>query len=338
MPAEIKKNSRSIKQSRVNIILEKLGIYSVAIILVVIGFAFFGNRFLSFNNFINMLDAITLLGIVSVGVSFVIYSGHFADLSIPTVMAFSGIIAVEFLKYGIVPAIISGLVVGLIIGVINGYVIGKIRANPVIWTLAMAYVTKGLMRWIWLNKQIYPDVKGGETGAGHAFIQLYRATVFGNVSVSLLFMLILVVIGQFVFKRTKYGQQLKIIGSNFEVAKMTGINVTRLAQSTYIISSLAAAVAGIFLASLGKVGAYYQGEGYDFRAITAVVIGGLSLAGGRGSVLGVLGGVLVIGLLGNIMTLMGIDTFSQSVVTGTIFIIVVGMNARSIRKLGRDDG
>ncbi len=338
MSTEINTDNRSLKQSKINLLLERLGIYTIAIVLIIIGFLVFGKRFLSFNNFINMLDAITLLGIVSVGVSFVIYSGHFADLSIPSVMAFSGIIAVEFLKFGIIIAVLSGLAVGLVIGIINGFVIGKIRANPVIWTLAMTYVTKGLMRWIWLNKQIYPDIKGGETGAGHAFIQLYRTTVFGNVSVSLIFMLGLVILGQFVFKRTKYGQQLKIIGSNFEVAKMTGIHVTRLAQSTYIISALTAAAAGIFLASLGKVGAYYQGEGYDFRAVTAVVIGGLSLAGGRGSVVGVLGGVLVIGLLGNIMTLMGIDTFSQSVVTGTIFIIVVGVNAKSIRKLGRDDG
>ncbi len=337
MGDEIRTNSRMVKQSSFNIIIEKLGIYTVAIILILIGSLAFGRRFLCFDNFINMLDAITLLGIVSVGVSFVIYSGHFADLSVPSVMAFSGIIAVQFLGFGIVPAIIGGLLVGLIIGVINGFVIGKLRANPVIWTLAMAYVAKGLMRWIWLNKQIYPDVKGGETGAGRAFIQLYRTTVFGNISISLLFMIFVVIVGQFIFKKTKYGQQLKIIGSNFDVAKMTGIRVTQLSQSTYVISALLSSVAGIFLASLGKVGAYYQGEGYDFRAITAIVIGGMSLAGGRGSVIGVLGGVLVIGLLGNVMTILGIGTFSQSVVTGIIFIIVVGLNARSIRKLGRDD-
>ncbi len=332
-----KTESRILKQSMVNTVLEKLGVYVIAIGLVLIGFLAFGNRFLSFSNFVNMLDAITLLGIVSVGVSFVIYSGQFADLSVPSVMAFSGIIAVQFLGSGIVPSIIGGLLVGLVIGIINGIVIGRFRANPVIWTLAMAFVTKGLMRWIWLNKQIYPDVKGGETGAGHAFIMLYRTNIFGNVSVSLVIMLLLVVIGQFVFKKTKYGRQLKVIGSNFEVAKMTGIKVTRLAESAYVISGLLSSVAGIFLASLGKVGAYYQGEGYDFKAVTAIVIGGMSLAGGRGSVVGVLGGVLVIGLLGNVMTLMGVDTFSQSVVTGTIFIVVVGVNARSIRKLGRDD-
>ncbi len=332
-----KTDNRILKQSVVNTILEKLGVYVIAIGLVLIGFLAFGNRFLSFSNFVNMLDAITLLGIVSVGVSFVIYSGQFADLSVPSVMAFSGIIAVQFLGSGIVPSIIGGLLVGLVIGIINGIVIGRFRANPVIWTLAMAFVTKGLMRWIWLNKQIYPDVKGGGTGAGHAFIMLYRANIFGNVSVSLFIMLLLVVIGQFVLKKTKYGRQLKLIGSNFEVAKMTGIKVPRLAESAYVISGLLSSVAGIFLASLGKVGAYYQGEGYDFKAVTAIVIGGMSLAGGRGSIVGVLGGVLVIGLLGNVMTLMGIDTFSQSVVTGTIFIVVVGVNARSIRKLGRDD-
>ena len=329
--------TRKREKSKINIILERMGIYVIAVFLIILGTILFQDKFLSFNNFVNMLDAMTLLGIVSVGLSFVIYSGHFADLSIPTIMAFSGIVAVEFLKFGFIPAILGGLAIGLLIGVVNGIVIGKIRANPVIWTLAMAYLTKGLMRWIWLNRQIYPDVKGGETKAGHMFLELYRINLFGNVSISLVFMIILAAIGQFIFKRTKYGNQLKLIGSNFEVAKLSGIRVTKLATSTYIISALTSSIAGIFLASLGKVGAYYQGEGYDFRAVTAVVIGGMSLAGGRGSVVGVIGGVIVIGLLGNIMTLLGIDPYSQNVVTGIIFITVVGFNARSIRKLGGDD-
>jgi len=109
-----------------------------------------------------------------------------------------------------------------------------------------------------------------------------------------------------------------------------------------MMSALTASIGGIFLASLSKVGAYYNGVGYDFSAVTAIVLGGMTLAGGRGSIIGVIGGVFTLGLLNNLMTLFSIggfsiDTFSQNMIRGIVFIIVVGVNARSLRKMGRDD-
>jgi ribose/xylose/arabinose/galactoside ABC-type transport system permease subunit len=104
-----------------------------------------------------------------------------------------------------------------------------------------------------------------------------------------------------------------------------------------VICAFTATIAGLAITSLSRVGAWYNGEGYDFRAVTAIVIGGMTLAGGRGSIVGVLGGTIVIGLMNNIMTLLGIGTFSQDIIRGAIFILVVAINAKNLRSMGRDD-
>ena len=327
---------RTLSQNRANVLINALGIYFIAGILLIIG-AFVSDSFLSTANILNVVGGVTILGIVSVGAAFVTYSGHFADLSIPTTMAFSGIMAVEMLQFGIVPAIIMGLLVGIVVGVINGYVIGKLRANPIVWTLAVAFVTRGLMRWIWSNRQIYPGVASGTTAAGEHFVNLYRSQLFGRVPATAIILAILAVVLHVLIRHTAFGRQLQVTGASIEVARMSGINVPRNVGLAFLVCAFTASVAGIFLSSLSRVGAYYMGEGYDFAAVTAVVIGGVTLAGGRGSILGVIGGVLVIGLMRNIMTLMGVDTFAQTIVTGAMFILAVGIQAYSLRRLGRDD-
>ena len=316
--------------------MSKFGVYSMVMIFIIFG-TLISDKFLSATNFMNIIQAVALLGIVCSGVAFVTYSGHFADMSVPVIMAFSGVIAVEFIKYGVAVSIITGIISGLLIGLINAFVVGKLRANPIIWTLAVAFVVNGFIRWLYSGKQIYPDVKSGESIAGTMFINLSRMNILGGIPLMVVVMAVMMVIGQFLISKTKFGQQLKLVGSSMEVAKMTGVNVSRIVGIAFVLSALASSIGGVFLASLSKVGAYYNGEGYDFSAVTAIVIGGMTLAGGRGNIVGVLGGVFTIGLISNIMTLLGVDTFSQKIIKGIIFILVVGINAKSLRKLGRDD-
>jgi ribose/xylose/arabinose/galactoside ABC-type transport system permease subunit len=320
----------------VSTILQRLGIYAGVLVLIGTGI-WISPKFLTAGNLLNIVDGIMLLGIVAVGVAFVTYSGHYADLSVPTTMALAGVVAVELLRFGFVASLVGGLAAGLGIGLINAVVVGRLRANPIIWTLAMSYMTKGLMRWVWLNRQIYPDVKGGATDAGRLFVALYRQEVIGRITLPMIVLGLFVAAGQLVLKRTAFGQQLKLVGANLPMARLTGVHVPRTVGAAFLVSAFAASVGGILITSLSKVGAYYNGEGYDFDAVTAVVIGGLTLAGGRGDIVGVLGGVLVLGLMSNLMTLLGIDTFSQRIVKGLVFIAVVGLGARALRRLGRDD-
>lgn len=335
------KDKRNINFGVFSLLISKMGVFFLVAVLIIVGMLI-SDKFLTFANFSNIISAVALLGIVALGVSFVTYSGHFADMSVPVIMAYSGIISVATLKYGIVVSIISGIAIGLLIGLINAFVIGKLKANPIIWTLALSFIVSGYVRWAYSGHQIYPDVEAKGNPAVDTFIGLVRVDIFKGMPLIVFVMICLAIICQFIMSKTKFGQQLKLVGSSTEVAKMTGVNVSMTVGAAFMMAALMSSIGGIFLASLSKVGAYYNGVGYDFSAVTAIVIGGMTLAGGRGNIVGVIGGVFTLGLLNNLMTLFhigdfSIDTFSQSMIRGVIFIIVVGVNAKSLRKLGRDD-
>ena len=130
----VRKNEGEIKYNRWSIVIGKLGIYIIAIVLILVG-TFVSRNFLSYTNLLNVIRAVALLGIVALGAYFVTYSGNFIDLSIPNIMAFSGIIAVITLRFGIVAGLLIGNIAGATIGLINGLVIGYLKVNPIIWTV-----------------------------------------------------------------------------------------------------------------------------------------------------------------------------------------------------------
>ncbi len=315
-----------------NRLSEKAGIYLVAAVLVIIG-CFVSDDFLTSGNFLNILRAVSLLGIVASGMAFVTYSGNMADLSIPSIMAFSGIITVASLPLGLFPALFLGVLAGMSIGAMNGVVVGRLNANPILWTLAVSFFMEGFMRFTWSNNQIYPDTEPGTAGA--AFINIFRISL-GPVPLIVLCMILMFILGHILLTRPRFGFETKLVGSSRAAAITSGINVPRVVLIDFLMASLAASVAGIFITSLNKLGVFYLGQGYDFKAVTAVVIGGMTLSGGRGAIWGVLGGVMVIGLLSNIMTFIGINTFQQNIVTGMIFILVVGMQQFQLRRQGKD--
>lgn len=354
---EVKKDLRKTEQSKFMLFVTKFGVFFMILVLCGLGILV-NDGFLTPNNFLNILNAVSYLGIVAVGISFVIFCGQYGDLSAPMTMAISGVIAVEFMRYGLVPAFIAAVLTGVVIGTINGFVVGKLRANAIVWTLAMNFILEGLVRWSYKGTQIYPDMATAETYKTGFFLPLLakldsnimnldlvtRAKAFNGLAVTYPFGIPLVlyvmigamIIGYIIQSKTTFGNQLKVVGSSYDVGKMSGINATRTIQLAFVMSSVFAAIAGIFMTSLNQVGAFYVGQGYDFKAVTAIILGGMSLAGGRGSMFGVFGGVFTLGLISNILTLIGIGTFTQNMITGVIFIVVVAVNARSLRKLGRD--
>ncbi len=332
---------RATSYSIIGKVFHGIGIYAVAAMFLILGIILqlLGviNNFMTPQNMLNIIDAVSMLGIVAVGMAFITYSGHYADLSAPTTMALTGIVAVQMLQFGFISALIAAFATGIVIGLINAIAVGKFKANPIIWTLAVNYVTLGVIRLVWVNKQIYPDMIAKTQRASELFDNIYRLRFFNKIALPVVFLVILVIVMNFIMKKTKYGQQLKMTGASRKAAKFSGVNVERVIGLSFIICALTATLGGLTITSLSRVGAYYNGEGYDFKAVTAIVIGGMTLAGGRGSIIGVLGGVLIIGLMNNIMTLLGVGTFSQDMIRGAIFIIVVGINAKSLRSLGRDD-
>ncbi len=318
---------------RIQDALEAAGIYTVAVVLLVIGLLVAPQQFLTVDNMLGILRAVALLGIVAAGMAFVTYSGSLADLSVPSIMAFSGTICVVALPWGLAAALALGMMAGLSIGAVNGLVVGKLNANPILWTLAVAFFMEGFMRFTWSNNQVYPDTAPGTSG--EAFIAVFRSGI-GPIPSIVLVMLVLFGLGHLVLTRTRFGRECRLVGSSKPAAVTSGVRVSRVVFLNFLAASFGASVAGLFLTSMNKLGVFYLGQGYDFRAITAVVIGGVMLSGGRGSMAGVLGGVLVIGMLTNIMTYLEITAFRQNIVTGSVFIVVVGLQQYQLRRAGKD--
>lgn len=315
-------------------LFEKAGIFLIAIILFCLGMIV-SPHFLSPGNLMNIIRGMSLLGIASIGMSFVVYTGYMCDLSVPSYMAFSGIITVASLHLGLFPAILLGLAAGMAIGAMNGLVIGKLKANPILWTLAVVYFMEGFMRFAWSSSQLYPDqlleMKGLEIKNAEKFVGIFRFTV-GKIPLSVLVMILLFLISHLILTKTGLGQKFKLLGSSRNVSDYTGINTAKYTLYAFLLTSLFSSIAGIFITSMNKMGVFYLGQGYDFKAVTAVVLGGMMQSGGTGSVRGVLGGVLVLGLLSNILTLLGINYFQQNIITGIIFIFVIAMHQQR-RKL-----
>ncbi|MEG0769664.1 MAG: ABC transporter permease [Ruthenibacterium sp.] len=330
-----RKDTRHREMNKFMVIVDKMGIYVIVALLILVGILAAPGKFLSLSNFRSIMQAVSLIGICSVGLSFIVYSANFNDMSLPMTIAFSGMVSVQLLQFGFWISMLGGVLAGLMMGMVNGFVIGKLRAHPIIWSMAFNFVMSGIARWAWSGNQIYPDVvAGNDTHTADLFYSLSRTDVFG-VPIMVIVMIVLFCAGQFILTRTTFGNQLKIIGSNYQVGKLSGISTTRTIFFAYLINAFCAAICGIFLASISKTAAYYNGEGYDFQCVTAVLLGGMTLAGGKGSLIGVFGGVLTVGMLSNVMTLIGISTFNQYLVQGLVFLVIVWINTNSARKLGK---
>ncbi len=313
--------------------LNQLGIYVLLLFLLAAG-VLISSKFASPNNLLNIMRNITLLGIVSTGVAFITYSRHYLDISIPSIMAFSGLAAISAQSYGIAACLCCGFMAGLTIGLINGYAVGYWRVNPIIWTLAMLFMLDGFLRWAYSGQQIYPDK---DTSAGAFFLNLSQIEILGFFPLATLLLLIIIAIGHWLMKHTLFGRQVQLVGSSYEAARLSGVPVKRIVMLTFVLSAFTTSFAGLILTSMNMQGTFETGLGYEFNAITAVVLGGVNLTGGRGSILGMFGGVLVIGVLLNLMTLAGLDSFTQMMVKGIVFITVVSLTTWFARKSGRID-
>lgn len=330
---------RAQEMNKFMLVVNRLGVYVVVLLLIAAGAVVNAKGFFTLDNLRSVLQAVSILGMVAVGISFVVYSSNFNDMSAPMIISMAGMLAVTTIRLGFIPAVLIGVASGTAMGVINGVMIGKFRAHPIVWTMAFNFVLSGIVRWLYGGNQVYPDIiAGDDSPAVKVFFAISRTNIqiggFG-LPIMVIVMVVMFLAAGFVMKRTKFGNQVKVVGSNYEVARLSGINVVGTLILVYIICAFCCSVAGVFLASMSKMGAYYNGDGYDFRACTAVLLGGMTLAGGKGDLVGTFGGVLTMGLLQNVMNLIGISTFTQYLVLGLTFLLIVWINTNSDRKLGK---
>lgn len=296
----------------------------LVIIAVSIVAAILNPRFLSARNFFNVMQQISVLGILSMAMALVMVSGHL-DISIGNMAGLVGMIFTRMILSGYSELLTMLLVLAIstVLGLINGFIVTKSKATPLIITLGMMYVYNGVALII---SQGRPHSLGGR------FQFLGRAKI-GQVPFTLFVYLFIFAFALFLRRYTTYGRRLNAIGGNREAAFLSGINVDRHVISIYALSGLIAGLGGLVLASrLGMVRAD-SGMGYELQALAAVIIGGITFEGGRGSLVGAFFGVLLLGVMYNAMNIVGVSSYMQTIFLGAIIVIAtVISNIGKIKK------
>jgi ribose transport system permease protein len=283
--------------------------------------------FLTTENLSNVVRSVSEIGIIAVGMTFVILIAGI-DLSVGAMvgLAASGV-AVLMMEndYGVAPAVAVVLAIGLAFGAIQGYISTRLGIQSFIVTLAGLQVARGLAR-IWSDGQGVPLAYGdGKGHAPEAFGVLDDRLLGGLLPVPALIFLAVGGIAIFVLRRTTFARHVYAIGGNERAARLSGVPVTRVKVAVFAIAGFLAALAGIIHAGQLNQGSPNDGAGYELDAIAAVVIGGTSLMGGRGTVVGTLAGALLLGILNNILALNNVDANVQLLIKGLVIVAAAAL-------------
>ncbi len=301
----------------------------IVLILLVAGFSIGNPTFLKTANVINLFGQMCLNALLATGLTYVIILGGI-DISVGSTMAITGIIAAQIiLATGVqstpvimIMTIVIGAVAGALIGLFIGWLIAYRRLVPMICTLALMQAFRGLAYIISGGGPVYGLPNGFSTlGAGRLIVTENFKT--GIIPVIVIFTIIVVVIFQIVLTKTVFGRHVFAVGSNKDVAHMSGINTKMVTLKCHVICGITAGLAGVVAASKVNNGHPNTGDGYEMYAIAATVLGGTSLAGGSGSVARAMFGCAIIAVINNGMTLMEISAYWQKVVIGAIIILAV---------------
>lgn len=288
-----------------------------SLIVMIIGFSLASPNFATFSNIVGILLSTAVTGILATGVTFVIITGGI-DLSLGTVMTFSSVIAGIFISFWGLPiyvGVIAGILASMFAGFISGTLVAKLKIPPFIATLGMMMVAQGLNLVISGTRPIYFIQEP-------AFRRIAMGTIFGiPYSVFLLFGL--AIIASLILTRTIFGKYTYSIGSNEEATRLSGINVDRWKIAVYTLGGFFYGVAGIVMASRLNSAQPSLGAGYELEAIAAAVIGGTSLSGGSGTILGTIIGAFIMSVLTNGLRILSIPQEWQTVVIGSIVILAV---------------
>lgn len=315
--------SKILKRSQA--LFKGLGILGVLILLVIVA-TIITPQFLETSNLINLLRQISIIGIIAIGMTFVILTKGI-DLSVGSTVAVVAVISADLLSHG-VPVylvLIIGMLVGIILGSINGLGVSIGGIPPFVMTLGLMVAGRGIAM-TYANGQ---PISVGE--AAEKISWLGRGSLLG-IPVPVIVFILVTLLAFVVLRYTPFGRAVYAVGDNKEAARLTGINVNFIEFSTYAISGLCAALTGLILISRLSVGEPSAGTEYELEAIAMVVIGGTSLFGGIGGVMGTAVGASIIGIITNVLNLVGINPFSQQIVKGAIIILAVFIETMRMRK------
>lgn len=293
----------------------------VALIIVMMVFTLSTEYFLTTSNLMNVVRQMAVTTIVAVGMTFVIVSGGI-DLSVGAIVAFSGVMAADVLASTGSPLLAVGaaLGIGLLAGVVNGFITAKFRIAGFITTLAAMQAFRGL-------GYIYTD--GTPIPAQSEEFTLLGVGYLLGVPVPVWFMAVVVALGAILLRRTRFGRYTYAVGGNETAARWTGLPVERTVAGVYVLTGVLSGLAGAILTARLGSGQPSAGTGLELDAIAAVVLGGTSLAGGRGRISGTVIGCILVAVLSNGLTLLNISSYWQMVVKGVIIVVAVVLDTRA---------
>jgi ribose transport system permease protein len=296
--------------------LKKLGPL-LALVAVCVWLAFMSPNFLTVSNSFDVMRQVSINALIAFGMTLSILLGGI-DLSVGSILAVSSVLAAMTMRGGHNAGLAVGIAIlaGAGMGSLNGVIIAKGRVAPFIATLGMLTLLRGVA--LVLSKG--SPISGFSS---HFFAMLGGGYVARLIPVPVVMMLAIFALFWFVLTRTVFGRHVYATGGNAEAAKLSGVNTNRVQILAYTVSGAMAALAGVILTSRLDSAQPTAGAGYELDAITAVVLGGTSLAGGRGWIFGTLVGALLIGVLNNGLNLMGVSSFYQQVVKGSVILLAV---------------
>ncbi len=292
----------------------------VAVVTESFIFAILSPSFLTIGNFVNVALQIAIYGILAVGMTLVIITGGI-DLSVGSVVALSGVAAAAVMEkvsgqagLSILLAAVLGIGLGLVSGGFSGLMITRLRVPPFIVTLALMTIGRGLAFILTGGFSIANlPLRFGFLGRGH----------LGPIPIPVVTMAVIFATGYLLLSKSQYGRYIYAIGGNEEASRLSGIETKRVVQGVYLINGGLAGLAGITLASRLGAGVPNSGLQYELDVIAAVVVGGTSLMGGSGSVMGTLWGTMFIGILNNGLNLANVDPYTQKVALGVVILLAV---------------
>lgn len=306
-----------------------------ALVVLMIALSVTTENFATVDNGLNVLRQISVNLCLSIGMTLVILSGGI-DLSVGSVLALAGAVAASCLKKGFVflalgfeihfnavGAVTMGLFVGALLGGVNGQLITRLKLPPFVATLAMLSIARGLTM---LHTGGYPL-----TGLGESFARIGAGSILGIPNPAWI-TAGLVVVFHILTQHTRWGRHLYAVGGNERAALLSGVNVGRTKRIAYILCGALAGLAGVLVAARLDSATPNAGVGYELDSIAAVVIGGATLSGGRGTVLGAVLGCLLIGVLNNGLVLLQVSPFWQQVIKGLVILIAVAIDQASKRQ------
>jgi len=305
----------------------------IALVLLVIVISIVSPEFRTASNFLNLLRQASFNGLIAFGMTCVILSDGI-DLSVGSTFALSAIICAELIVYGVPTgfAMLISLLVGTLLGVISGVLVTKGRLQPFIATLITMTAYRGLSMIITDGKPISRLVASIETEAGQF---LFKAVGKGNlefgpaanpwfsIPIPVIILLVALAIFWFVLHKTTFGRKIYATGSNAKCANLVGVNTSKTKIAVYAISGFMAALAGLIMISRLDSAQPTLGDGFELDAIAAVALGGTSMSGGRGKIIGTFAGVLIIAVLNNGLNILGVGSYYQEVIKAIVILVAV---------------